>query len=103
VPYDALDESIFDSPRFFWVAVVHATDRQVKKYLAIKSFAPAFLTGENLGGVQASKNHGLILNGGGKVQSMQVFGFNADALSVKPNAGTSDYQEGSRKVVRLVD
>jgi hypothetical protein len=102
VPYDALDESIFDSPRFFWVAVVHAPDRQLKKYLAIKTFAPVFLTDETITS-QATANNGLILNGGGKVQSMQVFGFNPDALPVKPNAGTTDYQEGSRRVVRLVD
>jgi Flp pilus assembly protein TadG len=101
VPYDALDESIFDSPRFFWVAVVHATDRQLKKYLAIKTFAPVFLTDETLA-TPATTNNGLVLNAGGKVQSMQVFGFNADALPVQPNADTSDYQDGSRKVVRLV-
>ena len=102
VPFDALDESIFDSPRFFWVAVVHAPDRQLKKYLAIKSFAPVFLTDETLTPPPAA-NNGLVLNGGGKVQSMQVFGFNADALPVKPNASTTDYQDGGRKVVRLID
>lgn len=101
VPYDALDESIFDSPRFFWVAVVHATDRQLKKYLAIKTFAPVFLTDETLT-TPATANNGLVLNAGGKVESMQVFGFNADALPVKPNVDTSNYQDGSRKVVRLV-
>ena len=102
VPYDALDSSIFDSPRFFWVAVVHQGDRLLKKYLAIKTFAPVFLTDETLS-TQATGNNGLILNGGGKVQSLQVFGFNADALPVKPNGDTADYQTGSRKVVRLID
>jgi hypothetical protein len=102
VPYDALDESIFESPRFFWVAVVHAPDRLLKKYLAIKTFAPVFLTDETVTS-PATASNGLVLNGGGKVQSMQLFGFNADALPVEPNADTSDYQDGSRKVVRLVN
>lgn len=102
VAYDALDASIFDSPRFFWVAVVHQGDRLLKKYLAIKTFAPVFLTDETVSAV-ASPNNGLILNGGGKVQALQVFGFNADALPVQPNGDTVDYQTGSRKVVRLID
>ena len=48
VPMDALDISIFDSPRFFWVPVVFQGDRMLKKYLAIKTFAPVFLTDETV-------------------------------------------------------
>jgi Flp pilus assembly protein TadG len=102
VPPDALDKSIFDSPRFFWVAVVHASDRQLKKYLAIKTFAPVFLTDETTLS-EATTNNGLVLNSGGKVRSMQLFGFNEAALPVKPNADTTDYQVGTRSVVRLIN
>lgn len=102
VPLDALDKSVFDSPRFFWVAVVHQGDRMLKKYLAIKTFAPVFLTDETVT-TQATENNGLKVNGGGKVQSMQLFGFNADALPVAPNADTTDYETGTRKVVRLIN
>jgi hypothetical protein len=102
VPEGALDSSIYDSPRFFWVAVVHAPDRMLKKYLAIKTFAPVFLTDETVSS-DATANNGLIINGGGKVQSMQLFGFNPDALPVKPNAETTDYEPGGRKVVRLTN
>ena len=102
VPEGALDKSIFDSPRFFWVAVVHAPDRQLKKYLAIKTFAPVFLTDETKSSPATDRN-GLVVNGGGKVQSMQLFGFHPDALPVKPNADTTDYEVGGRKVVRLIN
>lgn len=102
VPEGVLDKSIFDSARFFWVAVVHAPDRQLKKYLAIKTFAPVFLTDETTSS-PATAHNGLVLNGGGKVQSMQLFGFHPDALPVKPNADTTDYQIGTRKVVRLIN
>jgi hypothetical protein len=102
VPFDALDKSVLDSPRFFWVAVVHAPDRQLKKFLAIKTFAPVFLTDETVSS-PASDRNGLVLNNGGKVQSMQLFGFNAAALPVEPDATTVDYQPGDRKVVRLID
>lgn len=102
VPFDALDESIYDSPRFFWVAVVHQGDRLLKKYLAIKTFAPVFLTDESVAGPATAAN-GLSVNGGGKIQSMQLFGFNAHALPVPPGAPTTDYQPGSRKEVRLID
>ena len=101
VPLDALDESIFDSPRFFWVAVVHQDDRMLKKYLAIKTFAPVFITDETVS-TPATIDNGLVLNGGGKLKSMQLFGFNADALPVKPNADTTDYEIGTRKAVRLI-
>jgi Flp pilus assembly protein TadG len=102
VPFDALDVSIYDSPRFFWVPVVYAGDRMLKKYLAIKTFAPVFLTDET-GTSPASSTNGLVLNPGGKVQSVQIFGFNADALPIKPNADTIPFQDGGRKVVRLID
>ncbi len=102
VPLDALDISIFDSPRFYWVPVVYQGDRMLKKYLAIKTFAPVFLTDETVSS-PASATNGLILNPGKKVQSLQIFGFNANALPVKPNADTTDYQNGTRGVVRLVD
>ncbi len=107
VPEDALDASIYDSPRLFWVPVVYAGDRMLKKYLAIKTFAPVFLTDETILSdhyhSDASSMNGLALNPAGKVQSVQLFGFNADALPVLPNAQTQDFQEGARKVVRLVD
>jgi len=102
VPFDALDVSIYDSPRFFWVPVVYAGDRMLKKYLAIKTFAPVFLTDET-GTSAATGTNGMVLNAGGKVQSIQIFGFNQDALPIKPNAPTTEYQVGSRKVVRLID
>lgn len=102
VPQDALDASIFDSPRFFWVPVVWQGDRMLKKYLAIKTFAPVFLTDETASSGPSATN-GLTLNPGGKVQGMTMFGFHPDALPVPSNADTVDYQAGSRSVVRLID
>jgi hypothetical protein len=107
VPLDAFDASIFDSPRFFWLPVVYQGDRTEKKYLAIKTFVPAFLTDEtrtsSKSSTDASSNNGIVLNGGGtQIQSIQLFAFNVAALPVNPNADTVDYQ-GGRGVVRLID
>ncbi|WP_110181719.1 TadE/TadG family type IV pilus assembly protein [Nocardioides solisilvae] len=102
VPADALDSRIYESPRFFWVPVVWQGDRMLKKYLAIKTFAPVFLTDESTSSGPSATN-GLTLNPGGKVQSMTMFGFNPDALPIPPNADTVEYQPGARKVLRLVD
>jgi hypothetical protein len=101
-PFDALDVSIFDSPRFFWIPVVYATTRETKRFLAVMTFAPVFLTDETTTSAKTS-NNGLVLNSGGKVQSVQLFGFSENALPVKPNADTTDYEEGGRKVVRMID
>jgi hypothetical protein len=102
VPLDALDASIRESPRFFYVPVVWQGDRSLKKYIAIKTFAPVFLTDETVSS-PASATNGLVLNPGGQVQSVQIFGFNEAALPIPPNSDTTDYQDGTRGVIRLID
>ena len=52
--------------------------------------------------VAPTAHNGLILNSGDKIQSIVIFGFNEVALPVKPNAPTTDYQAGTRGVIRLV-
>ena len=75
----------------------------LKKYLAIKTFAPVFLTDETDRRPPRPATNGLSLNPGGKVQYVQIFGFNEDALPIQPNAPTTDYQDGGRGVIRLVN
>ena len=74
----------------------------LKKYIAIKTFAPVFLTDETVTS-GASATNGLTLNPAGKVQSVQIFGFNEVALPIPPNSDTTDYQDGTRKVIRLIN
>jgi Flp pilus assembly protein TadG len=101
-PAEALYPDVLDSPRFFYVPVVWQGDRLLKKYIAIKAFAPVFLTDETIDAVASSTN-GLALNPGGKVQYVQIFGFNEVALPILPNADTTDYVPGTNGVVRLVN
>jgi hypothetical protein len=100
-PEDALYADITSSPRFFYVPVVWQGDRLLKKYIAIKTFAPVFLTDETVTSGATSLN-GLTLNPAGKVQAVVIFGFNEIAIPVPPNSDTTDYQEGTRKVIRLI-
>lgn len=102
VPEGALNDTILDSPRFFWAPVVYADGREEKKFLAIKTFAPVFLTDETVSTV-ATPDNGIVLNSSGKVRSIQLFAFNPAALPVKPNADTVAYEGGERQTVRLVD
>ena len=37
------------------------------------------------------------------MQAVQIFGFNEIVIPVPPNSDTTDYQEGTRKVIRLID
>ena len=105
-PLDAFDISIFDSPRFFYVPVVYFETREEKKFLAIKTFAPVFLTDEtraaSRGASDATATNGIETNPAGKVQQVSVFAFSPLALPVKPNAETVDY-DGTRGVLRLID
>jgi Flp pilus assembly protein TadG len=100
-PPDAFDLTIFDSPRFFWVPVVYFETREEKKFLAIKTFAPVFLTDESRT-AGATSDNGIQTNGGGQIQQIKLFAFSPRALPVKPNAETVDY-DGTRGVLRLIN
>lgn len=105
-PLDAFDVSIFNSPRFFYVPVVWFDTRAEKKFLAIKTFAPVFLTDEtraaSKGASDATSKNGIQTNPAGKVQQVSMFAFSPLALPVKPNAETVDY-DGTRGVLRLIN
>lgn len=101
--FDALDASVMDSPRFFWVPIVYSLDRSDKKYVAIKSFAPAFITDETTT-TAATSGNGIEMNTGGtQLFGVQIFAFNANALPLKGNAETVEWTDGARGVTRLVD
>lgn len=107
VPADALDPAILDSPRFFYAPVVYAEDRELKQYLAIKDFVPVFLTDESelstKAATDATAANGITVNSGGKVQGLQLFAFNAEALPKPPNGETAEYVPGTQGVPQLVD
>lgn len=84
-PTGVLSADIFDSPRFFWVPVAARAERDGKKFLAIKSFAPAFVTDESLLATKtasdAGPTNGITMNGGGQqVSSVQIIAFDPAAL-----------------------
>ena len=106
---DLLDESIKQSPRFFHVPVVYSQEREDKKYLAIKQFAPVFLTDETIAACASSKpcasaNNGIQMNtGGSQIFAVQLFAFNDNTIPVDPNGDDSEWFPGGRAVVRLID
>ncbi len=85
--------------------VVYFETREEKKFLAIKTFTPVFLTDEtraaSKGASDATATNGIETNPAGKVQQVSVFAFSPLALPVKPNAETVDY-DGPRGVLRLI-
>ncbi|GAA1925956.1 TadE/TadG family type IV pilus assembly protein [Nocardioides marmoribigeumensis] len=101
--FDLLDKSIEDSPRFFYVPIVYATDRTDKKYIAIKQFAPVFLTDETLTSGATADNGVQMNTGGTQVFAVQVFAFNYNAIPVDPDGEDVEWFDGGRAVVRLVD
>lgn len=105
-PLDALDKAILESPRFFYVPVVYFETREEKKFLAIKTFVPVFLTDETRSSTDTSSDatseNGIQTNPAGKIQQIKLFAFSPRALPVPPNAETVDY-DGTRGVLRLID
>ncbi len=94
--------------------VVHANDRADKKYIAIKQYASVFLTDEtplcNLvlptygGPGCATADNGITMNGGGtQIFAVQLFGFNTFAITTPPNGADTEWFEGGKPVIRLVD
>jgi Flp pilus assembly protein TadG len=101
--FDLVDQSIEESPRFFYVPIVYSLDRADKKYIAIKQFAPVFLTDETID-EEATEDNGVQMNAGGtQVFAVQVFAFNFNAIPVDPSGDDVEWFEGGRAVVRLVD
>jgi len=108
-PTGILSDAIFDSPRFFWVPVVARAERDGKKFLAIKTFAPAFLTDESLAATKdasdAGPTNGITMNGGGtQVSSVQVIAFDPAALpeTTITNGAGIPYVGRGTKLVSLI-
>jgi hypothetical protein len=108
-PTSVLSDAIFDSPRFFWVPIVARAERDGKKFLAIKTFAPVFLTDESLTSTKtasdAGPTNGITMNGGGsQVSSVQVIAFDPAALpeTTTSNGAGIPYVGHGTKLVSLI-
>ena len=102
VSTEMLDPKVVDSPRFVWIPIVYASDREIKDFQPIKTFAPAFITDEEVG-QSATSDNGLPVNGN-SIEKVVVFIFNADALDESDRNPVIDYDATyGRPVVHLVD
>jgi hypothetical protein len=108
-PTGVLSPDIFDSPRFFWVPIVAREERDGKKFLAIKGFAPVFQTDESLAATKsasdASATNGITMNGGGtQVSSVQVIAFDPAALpeTTTSNGAGIPYVGSGTRLVSLI-
>ncbi|MBD8869162.1 TadE/TadG family type IV pilus assembly protein [Nocardioides donggukensis] len=104
-----LDPSIYDSPRFFYVPVLHIEPANggSLKY-SIIDFRPAFLTDEAVaassirGSSSASADNGVTM-ASNKVESLKVVFFNSRALPTRTSGQVTDYFGVGPRIIRLVD
>lgn len=105
-----LDPAVVDSPRFVWLPVIYASDRDDvdnNTFYAIKRFVPGFITYQNRTATKANPgddptdSNGVVLSG--QLEAIQVFTFNPDALPVNERAMTVPYDPLAGSIVRLVD
>lgn len=106
---ELLDPSIVDSPRFVWLPVVWAFEREDIKnniFYAVKRFVPGFITNEaptaKRGDAPISPN-GVWINSGNSVEAIQVFTFHPSALPVDERAPTTDYDPLMQRRLVLID
>lgn len=110
VTQEMLDPAVVDSPRFVWIPILNTPDRDIDNntFYAIKRFVPGFITYQHRGATRSvpgddpTGDNGVAVSGG-KVESVQVFTFNPDALPVSDRAFTMPFDPLSGSIVRLVD
>lgn len=104
-----ISESIFKSPRFFWVPVISAPPSG-KKEVSIQAFRPAFITDQPASGTRDAPGstltspNGLTLQGT-KVRELRIAFLNTKALpeSVAAEGGEIPYLGFGPKVIVLTD
>jgi len=104
-----LDESIFESPRFFFVPVLRVTPVSggSNKY-SIIDFRPAFITDETTtlttikGTHTASSENGLYQDGN-EIRTVKVVFINIKALPDSTNGQVTTYLGVGPKIIRMID
>ena len=101
-----LDPNVVKSPRFVWVPVVYAGNRDSHQFQALKTYVPAFITDEHMANgslVPATNNNGITMNNGGEqVESVQLFSFNPNILPLDLRSPDHKFDPHSDCQVRLV-
>ncbi|RYP85679.1 pilus assembly protein [Nocardioides guangzhouensis] len=110
-----LDESIYDSPRFFFVPVLHVQPANggSNKY-SIIDFRPAFLTDEDVASssvkgsntatapVGNSPGNGIVIEQN-QIKTMKVIFFNSNALPSRTGGALTTYFGVGPRIVRMID
>jgi hypothetical protein len=103
----ALDPSILESPRFFFVPVLLVQPKGGGDMYAIIDFRPAFITDEQAvstaikGSKTGTSDNGIWMQGN-DIKQLKVVFFNADALPRDAGGNVIDYLGTGPKIVRLV-
>lgn len=96
-----LDPTVVNSPRFIWLPVVHATDREERHFQPIVDFVPGFITDETAL-TSATADNGLEVNGN-SIESFSIFTFNRAVLPINERGPSEDYDPSVEEaIVRLV-
>ena len=104
-----LDDSIYASPRFFFVPVLHVqpSNGGSNRY-SIVDFRPAFLTDETVaastirGTSTATTDNGVTI-AQNQIKTMKVIFFNTNALPSRTSGGVTTYFGVGPRIIRLVD
>lgn len=104
-----LDSSIYDSPRFFFVPVLHVEPGNggSQRY-SIVDFRPAFLTDEAVasssvkGSNTATADNGVTIEQN-QIKTMKVVFFNAHALPSRTGGGVTGYYGTGPRIIRMID
>jgi len=104
-----LDDSIYESPRFFFVPVLHVEPVSGgSATYSIVDFRPAFLTDEAVattsikGSNSATSDNGIVVESN-QLKQIKVVFFNAAALPSRTGGGVTDYFGVGPRIIRLID
>lgn len=99
-----LNPEVTKSPRFVWIPVTRAANRIGDRWQPIKTFVPAFITGEGTANVEDIDDDGITWSGN-SISSLSVFSFNPATLPPSEKSPSVDYDEalGLNGVIRLID
>jgi hypothetical protein len=104
-----LDQSIYDSPRFFFVPVLHVEPGNggSQRY-SIVDFRPAFLTDEVVAGSSVNGSHTATADNGvtieqNQIKTMKVIFFNSHALPDRTGGAVTAYFGVGPKIIRMID